>query len=75
LVRAGRDGLRADRLDADARPEPARPRLGTQRLRLFSAADRLVRGGRRLRLRIAGTWPWAAQLAAAISTLQAFAPG
>ena len=27
-----------------------------KRLRLFSAAGRLVRGGRRLRL--AATWPW-----------------
>ena len=45
------------------------------RLRLFSAAGRLVRGGRRLRLRLAATWPWAGQLTAAITRLQAFAPG
>jgi Transposase DDE domain group 1 len=45
------------------------------RLRLFSAAGRIVRGGRRLRLRIATTWPWATQLTAAITRLQAFAPG
>ena len=45
------------------------------RLRLFSAAGRLVRGGRRLRLRIAVTWPWASQLSAAITRLQALAPG
>jgi hypothetical protein len=45
------------------------------RLRLFSAAGRLVRGGRQLRLRLAATWPWAAQLTAAITCLQAFAPG
>ena len=45
------------------------------RLRLFSAAGRLARGGRRLRLRLAATWPWAAQLTAAITRLQAFAPG
>jgi Transposase DDE domain group 1 len=45
------------------------------RLRLFSAAGRLVRGGRRLRLRIAVTWPWATQIAAAITRLQALAPG
>jgi len=44
------------------------------RLRLFSAAGRLVRGGRRLRLRLAATWPWAGQLTAAITRLQAFAP-
>jgi Transposase DDE domain group 1 len=45
------------------------------RLRLFSAAGRLVRGGRRLRLRIAVTWPWATQITAAITRLQALAPG
>jgi hypothetical protein len=45
------------------------------RLRLFSAAGRLVRGGRRLQLRLAATWPCAGQLTAAITRLQAFAPG
>src|SRR5215813_3800573 len=44
------------------------------RLRLFSAAGRLARGGRRLRLRIAASWPWADQLTTAITRLQAFAP-
>jgi hypothetical protein len=58
-------------LDGPARAwEPKRLRL-----RLFSAAGRLVRGGRRLRLRIASTWPWASQLTAAITRLQTFAPG
>jgi len=58
-------------LDGAARAwEPKRLRL-----RLFSAAGRLARGGRRLRLRLAATWPWAAQLTAAITRLQAFAPG
>jgi hypothetical protein len=60
-------------LESPARAwEPKRLRL---RLRLFSAAARLARGGRRLRLRIASTWPWAGQLTAAITRLQAFAPG
>jgi hypothetical protein len=45
------------------------------RLRLYSAAGRIVRGGRRLRLRIAATWPWATQITTAITRLQAFAPG
>jgi Transposase DDE domain group 1 len=45
------------------------------RLRLFSAAGRMVRGGRRLRLRITATWPWATQITTAITRLQAFAPG
>jgi hypothetical protein len=45
------------------------------RPRLFSAAGRIVRGGRRLRLRIAATWPWAGQLTAAITRLHAYAPG
>jgi DDE family transposase len=44
------------------------------RLRLFSAAAPLARG-RRLRLRLAATWPWAGQLTAAITRLQALAPG
>jgi len=33
-----------------------------------------VRGDRRLRLRIAATWPWATQITAAITRLRAFAP-
>jgi hypothetical protein len=37
------------------------------RLRLFSAAGRIVRGGRRTRLRIAANWPWATHLTAAIT--------
>jgi hypothetical protein len=45
------------------------------RLRLFAAAGRLARGSRRLRLRLAATWPWATQLTAAITRLQAYAPG
>jgi hypothetical protein len=58
-------------LDGPARAwEPKRLRL-----RLFSAAARLARGGRRLRLRIAATWPWADQLTTAITRLQALAPG
>ena len=58
-------------LDAAARTwEPKRLRL-----RMFSAAGRIVRGGRRLRLRLAATWPWTPQLTAAITRLQAYAPG
>jgi Transposase DDE domain group 1 len=58
-------------LDGPARAwEPKRLRL-----RLFSAAGRLVRSGRRTRLRLAAAWPWTAQLTAAITRLQAFAPG
>jgi hypothetical protein len=45
------------------------------RLRLFAAAGRLARGGRRLRQRLAATWSWADQLTAAITRLQAYAPG
>ena len=37
----------------------------TLRYRLLHVAARLVRGGRRLRLRLDQTWPWATQLAAA----------
>ena len=39
------------------------------RLRLFSAAGRLARGGRRLRLRLTARWPWAGQITAAVTRL------
>jgi hypothetical protein len=44
------------------------------RLRLLSVAGRIVRGGRRLRLRLAAAWPWAGQSATAITRLQALTP-
>jgi DDE family transposase len=48
-------------LDGDlAKAEPK-----TLRYRLFHAAARLVRGGRRLRLKIAAAWPWAEAIIAA----------
>ena len=52
--------------------EPKRPRL---RLRLFSVAGRLARGGRRLWLRLAARWPWASEITAAITRLQALPSG
>jgi hypothetical protein len=45
------------------------------RLRLFPAAGRLARGGRRLRLRLAGHWPWAGEIKAAVTRLQALPAG
>ncbi len=45
------------------------------RLRLLSPAGRLVRGGRRLRLRLAEQWPWSGELAAAVTRLQALPSG
>src|SRR5258708_33218756 len=45
------------------------------RPRLLSVAGRLVRGSRKLRLRLAARWPWSADITAAISRLQALAPG
>jgi hypothetical protein len=58
-------------LDGPARRwEPKRLRL-----RIFTCAGRLARGGRRLRLRLAVSWPWASQITTAISRLQALAPG
>jgi hypothetical protein len=58
-------------LDGPARAwEPKRLRL-----RLFTVAGRIARGGRRLRLRLAATWPWATQITAAITRLQNLAPG
>ncbi len=44
------------------------------RYRLLHVAARLVRGQRRLRLKIADHWPWRPQLAAAFQRLQAL-PG
>lgn len=40
------------------------------RLRLFSAVGRLVKGARRLRLRLSGRWQWAGLLARAVTRLQ-----
>jgi DDE family transposase len=45
------------------------------RLRIFAVAGRLARGGRRLRLRLAERWPWAAGITAAITRLQALPSG
>jgi hypothetical protein len=45
------------------------------RLRLFSVAGRLARGGRRLRLRLAARWPWAGQITAAVTRLQTLPSG
>jgi hypothetical protein len=45
------------------------------RLRLFSIAGRLIRGGRRLRLRLAQHWPWAGDITAAITHMQTLPSG
>jgi hypothetical protein len=45
------------------------------RLRLLAIAGRLARTGRRLRLRLAQNWPWAADITAAITRLQAIPSG
>jgi hypothetical protein len=45
------------------------------RLRVFAVAGRLARGGRRLRLRLAARWPWAADITAAVARLQAIPSG
>jgi hypothetical protein len=45
------------------------------RLRLLAVAGRVARGSRRLRLRLAQTWPWAADITAAIGRLQAIPSG
>jgi hypothetical protein len=44
------------------------------RLRVFSAAGRLVRGGRLLRLRLSNRWPWADLITTAITRLQMLPP-
>jgi hypothetical protein len=45
------------------------------RLRIFTCAGRIIRGSRRLRLRLAASWPWAHEITTAITRLQALAPG
>ena len=45
------------------------------RLRVFAAAGRLVRGGRRLRLRLAEHWPWTPDITTAVARLQAIPSG
>jgi Transposase DDE domain group 1 len=45
------------------------------RLRIFSCAGRIARGGRRLKLRLAASWPWTAEITTAITRLQALEPG
>jgi Transposase DDE domain group 1 len=45
------------------------------RLRVFAVAGRLARSGRRLRLRLAGRWPWAEQITLAATRLQAIPSG
>ena len=53
--------LRLIALDGDvARAEPK-----TLRYRVLHAAGKLVRGGRRKRLKIPATWPWADAIATA----------
>jgi hypothetical protein len=44
------------------------------RLRILTVAGRLVRSGRRLRLRLAAHWPWATQITTAFARLQRLAP-
>ena len=54
-------------LDGDlAKAEPK-----TLRYRVLHAAARLVRGGRRRRLKIQATWPWAAAITAAWQRIDA----
>jgi len=45
------------------------------RLRIFAVAGRLARSGRRLRLRLTRNWPWAGQITAAMTSLQALPSG
>jgi hypothetical protein len=45
------------------------------RLRIFAVAGRLASSGRRLRLRLAERWPWAADITGAAIRLQAIPSG
>jgi hypothetical protein len=76
-VRDRGPGLRAAGLDPAARPggEARRWEPRRLRLRLFAVAGRLVRGGRRLRLRLAARWRWAGQITTAVIRLQAIPSG
>ena len=59
--------LRLIALDGDlARAEPK-----TLRYRVLHAAGKLVRGGRRRRLKIPATWPWAEAIATAWARITA----
>jgi hypothetical protein len=59
--------LRLIALDGDlARAEPK-----TVRYRVLHAAGKLVRGGRRRRLKIPATWPWAQAIATAWARITA----
>jgi hypothetical protein len=59
--------LRLLALDGDlATAEPK-----TLRYRVLHAAARLARGGRRRRLKIAATWPWAEEIVTAWQRVQA----
>ena len=58
-----------------ALPGPARRQEPKRlRLRIFTCAGRIVRGGRRLRLRLAASWPWTREITTAIARLQALTP-
>ena len=78
LAGGGRRGQSTIRRRSRAARASARQRVWEPkrlRLRLFSAAGRLVRGGRRLRLRLAERWPWADEVTAAVTRLQALPSG
>jgi hypothetical protein len=45
------------------------------RLRVLAVAGRLARSGRRLRLRLSERWPWAGEVTAAVTRLQALPSG
>jgi hypothetical protein len=63
--------IESAQLAGDARRwEPKRLRL-----HVFSVAGRLARSGRRLRLRLAERWLWAAEITAAVTRLQALPSG
>ena len=62
LARNRRPGRRPARLDPDARLRPAQPARRWEpkrlRLRLLAVAGRIIRSGRRRRLRLPRGWPW-----------------
>jgi hypothetical protein len=66
---------RPDRLDPSARPrrELAKAEPKRLRYRLLHVAGRLAFSGRRAKLHLQDTWPWAAELVAAFQKLKTLA--
>ncbi len=54
--------------------DQVRSQVKAMRYRLFGLPGRLVRSGRRLRLRLPRDWPWASEFTTALRRLRAISP-